>query len=453
MRLQQAFQINPGDVVSIIGAGGKTSLLIGLGYELMEEGWRVLATATTRLTHDQLNLFPAAIPVRAGADAISNALNDHRFVLLYERIEHDQAVGVNPRAVQQLLDRVDSDVLLVEADDSGSKLLKAPFSGEPIIPDGTSLVIPVASMGVIGHPLDARHVYNPEAISVRYGFPMGAEIKSPWLAQIMRDEALGLSGVPDGVRVVGFLNQTPEKGYGRIRARVIARLALRSSRMHGIALGEVRGAEPVHELHRPVGAVILAAGMSTRMGQHKILMPWSDGHSIIEHIIHQLFKARIDPITVVTGHKAKEVKALLKPLDVNIVYNRGYRTGEMLSSVKAGLRAMPDHTAAALIVLGDQPRIQAKVLYQLLNAYALGHGDLIIPSYDKRRGHPLLLGRRYWPEMLSLPRDGAPRDLINTHADAIHYVTANNDSVLRDVDTPRDYEEERWKAGLGRFKP
>lgn len=448
MRLLEAFDIHPGDVVSIIGAGGKTSLLIGLGYELIETGCRVLATTTVGLDEHQLTLVPAALPISSSASEISQALSDHQFVFLYEGVRDGRVIGANPEYIQSLLDAVDSDVLLVEADTSNNLPVKAPFDGEPIIPSGTSLVIPVVSFGAYGKPLDEKHIYNARAIIDRYGFPEGALIKSAWLAQILRDETLGLRGIPDRMRVMAFLNQTPTRGYGRFRARVVAQLAMKSNRISGVVLGEVRGAEPVYEIQRPIGAVVLAAGMSTRMGQHKLLLPWLEGRTIIEHIIHQLIKSRIDPIVVVTGHNARDVKQLLKPLDLEIVHNKVYKTGEMLSSIKVGISAMPPHIAAAMVVLGDQPGIQPKTIYQLLSAFAVTRRDIVIPSYQMRRGHPMLIGRRYWPEIIKAEGATTLRDILQTHEDRIEYVTVDNDSVLRDVDTPQDYRDERHRYGL-----
>jgi molybdenum cofactor cytidylyltransferase len=118
--------------------------------------------------------------------------------------------------------------------------------------------------------------------------------------------------------------------------------------------------------------------------------------------------------------------------------------------VKAGLRAMPDHIAAAMVVLGDQPRIQPKTVGMVMGAYAEGQGDIVAPSYNMRRGHPIMIDRRYWKDILDLPPDGAPRDVINANADQIAYVVVDNDSVLKDVDTPEAYDAERRKAGLER---
>jgi molybdenum cofactor cytidylyltransferase len=451
MKFQKAFDINPGDVVALIGAGGKTSLMVALGYELAEAGWRVLATTTTRIGEDQLRLMPHAMQYGAGALAISQVLSENRFVFLYDEIRDGKVYGPRPEWIPGLLDSVDSDVLLIEADGARGLPLKAPFPHEPVIPPETSLVVPIASLAVLGEPLDDKHVYNPQAMTDKYGFFPGSRVKSPWVAQVLRDDELGLYGIPPKARVVAFLNQTPAQGYLRGRARMIARLTLRSPRINGVALGSVRGTGSVHEVQRPVGAVVLAAGMSTRMGQPKVLLPWVDGKTILEHILEQLIRTRIDHISVVVGHNADEVKQAINHLGVKIVRNRAYKTGEMLSSLKAGLKSMPDNMAAALVVLGDQPRIQPKVIYQILTAYAEGAGDIVAPSFQMRRGHPMLIGRRFWPEILSLPAKGAPRDVINAHQDEIAYVNVDNDSVLRDIDTPQDYDQERYSAGLGRY--
>ncbi len=448
MRLHQALRVLRGDVVAFTGAGGKTSALITLGHELAEAGWRVLATTTLPVNAEQLDLPPASVRCAAGFDAISNALTAHRFVFLYDHVSSGSAYGPPLAWVTRLLDAVDSDVLLIEADTARALPMKAPGADEPVIPPETSLVVPVVSLVVLGKPLDEAHVYNAPAIMARYGFTEGARVRSPWVAQVLRDETLGLRGVPAQARVVGLINGTPASGYFRGRARAIAQWALRSSRFEGIAIGSVRGAVPVHEVQRHIGAVVLAAGMSTRMGQPKVLLPWAEGRTIIEHILHQLILSKLDHITVVTGHLSREVTAQVKPYAVQTVYNRAFRTGEMLSSLKAGLRALPAHVTAALVVLGDQPRIQPRVVMQVLMAYAEGRGEIIVPSYEMRRGHPILLDRRCWHEILDLPEDGSLRDVIYAHAEQIAYVAVDTDSVLRDVDTPQDYDDERQRAGL-----
>lgn len=448
MKLREAFNIVPGDVVSFIGAGGKTSTLFALGHELAEAGWRVLATTTARLDPDQVSLMPSVVSTGRGARSISAALEDRRFVFVRDDRSSRGNGALSSSAISWLLDSVDADVLLIEADGAQGLPFKAPFAHEPMIPTETTLTIPIVSLSVLGKPLNEAHVYNPNAMIERYGFYQDSPVKSPWVAQVLRDEELGLRGVPEKARVMVWLNGSPPTGYFRGRARLIARLILRSPRVYGVAIGSARGSDPVQEVQRSVGALVLAAGMSRRMGQPKVLMPWANGKPIIEHILDQLIMARLDHISVVTGHRAPEVAAIASKLDIPTVFNAEFATGEMLSSVKAGLRAMPEHVAAALIVLGDQPRIQPRVIAQVLSAYAEGANEIVAPSFNQRRGHPILIDRRLWNEILALPPDGAPRDVINAHADRIAYVNVDTDSVLSDVDTPQEYAQERSRAGL-----
>jgi molybdenum cofactor cytidylyltransferase len=120
----------------------------------------------------------------------------------------------------------------------------------------------------------------------------------------------------------------------------------------------------------------------------------------------------------------------------------------MLSSLQTGLRALGPEFSAAMIVLGDQPQLDNRIVGELLSAYAEGKGRIVAPSYRQRRGHPILIDRSLWSEILDLPSNGAARDVINKHAADTYYVNVSTDSILRDIDTPDDYQQERRRAGL-----
>ncbi len=462
MRLCQAFDISRGDVAAFVGAGGKTSLMVGLGYELAESGWRVLATATTAIPAEQLSLYPHAMRYDSGAEAISQALGEYQFVFLYDKSTWQKGVVSGPREdwARELLDSVDSDVLLVEADRSDGMPFKAPFENEPWIPPETSLVVPIASLAALGKPLDDAHIYNPAAMVDQYGFVQNSPVKSPWLAQVLRDADLGLKNVPEQARVVLFLNRTPERGYLHGRARMIARLSLQNPRIQAVAIGSVRGAEPVHEVQRAVGAIVLASGESSGKHPPSMLLSAGGGKTILAHVTEQLIRSRIAPICVAAARWAREARAAVKPLGVKVVTsrarasaprrtNRGngafdtendrlalphllHLNGEALSALKAGLRAMPAHIAAVLVVSGDHPRLQPKVLYQLLSSYARGAEDLLVPRYQASLGQPILIGRRYWPDILSLSRKESLHDLFEEYRDNIACVEVASDTILCD---------------------
>jgi molybdenum cofactor cytidylyltransferase len=186
-----------------------------------------------------------------------------------------------------------------------------------------------------------------------------------------------------------------------------------------------------------IAAIVLAAGQSRRMGQNKLFLPYA-ASTVIDTIITELIACDgVRDIVVVTGHEAERVADHLKIYPVRYVFNPAYAQAEMLVSIQTGLRALPDSITAALIVLGDQPRLRREIVQRVIDA---AESDaLIVPSFDMKRGHPILISRSVWPSILMLPPEASLRDVIRAHADHIRYITFDDDSVLRDIDTPEDY--------------
>jgi len=191
-----------------------------------------------------------------------------------------------------------------------------------------------------------------------------------------------------------------------------------------------------------ISAIILAAGQSKRMGQPKMLLPWGKS-TVIEYVITAFLNAGIEDVIVVTGGVREQVESVISQYQVRKIHNTDYAAGEMLSSIHCALRAMPEQVQAALIGLGDQPQVQEKDVRLICEEYRSSKFSLIVPSFQKRRGHPWLVTRRLWGEILELKPPESPRDFLNRHADEIHYVNVDTPSVLADLDTPEDYRKSR----------
>jgi molybdenum cofactor cytidylyltransferase len=187
-----------------------------------------------------------------------------------------------------------------------------------------------------------------------------------------------------------------------------------------------------------VAAIILAAGQSKRMGRNKMLLPFGRS-TVIETIVTEVTACKLSEVAIVTGYEREKIEALLVNSPVRCVFNPDFAHDEMIVSIQVGLRALPSEIDAALIILGDQPHIQSAIVQQVIIAYPLG--SLIIPSYQSKRGHPVLLDRSLWADILNLSPTFTLRDFIRSHEDQIRYVEVDSDSVLRDVDTPEDYQE------------
>jgi molybdenum cofactor cytidylyltransferase len=194
-----------------------------------------------------------------------------------------------------------------------------------------------------------------------------------------------------------------------------------------------------------ISAIILAAGSSSRMGQPKMLMPWGDT-TILGQVVSVIGSCGISDISVITGGARelieKEILRLGKELAVRSVFNPNHESGEMLSSLQAGLLEQQPEVEATLIGLGDQPQIHAGTVKDIITAFRQSGDKLIIPSFEKRRGHPLLIPRLFWPDILQMEAPDTLRDFINSHVDKILYVDGDA-SVLQDIDTPEEYRKAR----------
>jgi len=190
-----------------------------------------------------------------------------------------------------------------------------------------------------------------------------------------------------------------------------------------------------------VSALVLAAGLSRRMGTNKLLLPFGE-RTVLGQVVTLLAGCPLGEIIVVTGHEREKIEEMLRryhgPRGVlRFVYNPHYATGEMLSSIQAGLAALRSDCEAALIVLGDQPQIQQRVVEQVIAARA--PGAVVIPSSNQRGGHPILIGRACWAEVLALPHTANLREVLRAHAGWVRYVEVDTETILRDMDTPEDY--------------
>jgi molybdenum cofactor cytidylyltransferase len=190
-----------------------------------------------------------------------------------------------------------------------------------------------------------------------------------------------------------------------------------------------------------ITAIVLAAGLSRRMGRPKPLLPWGQ-RTVIECITATLQEAPVDEILVITGHEHAAVARCLAGGPARVVFNPDYAAGEMLSSIQAGLRASSAAASAALLVLGDQPRLERPIVEQVVGAFRAGRGQIVAPSYQMRRGHPLLIGRPYWEAILALADGQTLRGLMRGAGDAIFHVETTSPAVLQDMDTPDEYQRQ-----------
>lgn len=202
-----------------------------------------------------------------------------------------------------------------------------------------------------------------------------------------------------------------------------------------------------------LGAIILSAGQARRMGTLKQLLPWQGGQTVLDTVIkNTLACPDIDgPVILVLGAGAQAIRPALAPVSdsrLYIVENSDWPQG-MLSSIKAGLGHLPPDCQGFMLILGDQPLVSCQVISALAAHFKAGSAPLIIPTFDGRRGHPVVVHRRFLPEIQSLTGDVGLRELVNRYGQQVCYFEVGNQGILIDLDCPGDYAKYRPQAGRG----
>jgi molybdenum cofactor cytidylyltransferase len=183
-----------------------------------------------------------------------------------------------------------------------------------------------------------------------------------------------------------------------------------------------------------IAALVLAAGQSSRMGGRNKLLQKVDGQPLLLHAVDAAEGSRARPVVVVTGHAQPEVAALLQGRHAWTVHNPAYASG-MASSLRAGLSALPGDVDGVVVLLGDMPGVDADTVDRLIDAFDPDRGAAIVAAASQgRRGNPVLLARRFFPEVREIEGDQGAKPILQAYPDQIRLVECG--AAFTDLDTP-----------------
>jgi molybdenum cofactor cytidylyltransferase len=186
-----------------------------------------------------------------------------------------------------------------------------------------------------------------------------------------------------------------------------------------------------------IAGVVLAAGMSRRLGRPKQLL-MLDGLPLVAHVVDRALASSLDDVVVVMGARTKDVQDALAGRSVRFVQNERFEEGQG-TSLAAGIAALPADVGAAVVLLGDQPGISPATIDRVTAAYREQGAPVVMARYGEQRGHPVLFGREIFPELMALGGDMGGREVVRTHRDQLVLVDGGADAPPSDVDT-----EEAW---------
>lgn len=194
-----------------------------------------------------------------------------------------------------------------------------------------------------------------------------------------------------------------------------------------------------------IWAVILAAGESKRMGKPKLLLPFGE-KTIIETVIDNVVKSKVEKIMVVLGSNRKKIEKKIRDYPVKIIVNPHYAKG-MLSSVQEGFHALPHDTQAVLVVLGDQPAVSSDIINEIIEAFQRTGKGIVVPVYKGNRGHPVLMEMKYRDEVEKLSPEVGLRGIVYNHPEDVLEVHVGTPGILQDIDNAEDYKRELKNKG------
>lgn len=462
MKLAQALRLNPrptlpptstnlGEAVAFVGAGGKTTALFQLARELTPP---VIVTATAHLGVWQIPLADRHIiaSTPAALEAIEHTLSG--VILVTGGIKEDRTQPLEEPAIKWLREfcGYHSLPLLVEADGSRQKPLKAPGEHEPPIPDFAETVLVLAGLSGLGKPLREEYVHRPGIFARLSGLQAGETITPAALVRVLNHPQGGLKNIPAGARRVALLNQA-DTAELQAQAKAIAKDL--QPAYEAVVISSLQEKQ-IHAVHEPVAGIILAAGEAQRFGQSKQLLDWR-GEPFVRAVAKTAVEAGLSPVVVVTGAYADKVEAAVEGLPVKIAYNEAWQSGQA-SSIRQGVKTLTDplrhsvppppfsaesrgkrgRPGGAIFLLADQPQVTLTILRALVEEHASTLAPVIAPMIEDRRANPVLFDRVAFPDLMKLEGDVGGRGIFSKYN--VSYLPWHDDALLLDVDTPEHYQ-------------
>ncbi len=192
-----------------------------------------------------------------------------------------------------------------------------------------------------------------------------------------------------------------------------------------------------------ISAIILAAGMSSRMGSPKQLLQLGS-RPLIRIVTENVLASSVDEVLVVTGCQARAVDAAINGLPVKTIFNPHYKQGQG-SSLTQGVKAIDVNASAFLVFMCDQPLITSSLINMVINEFKERRSLALRPTYNGMPGHPVIFSYSMSAEMKALKGDAGARQVLKKLGTKVDYMPVQDEAVIFDIDTPKNFEELKVK--------
>lgn len=434
LSLAKALRASGTSRIAFTGAGGKTTAVFRLARELLGKNLRVLVTTTTHFSETQVQQGDHHLKFEAFTKQVPD-LPEGIIVLSSGKVVDGRVTGLSPDEARMLGEYSERAALplIIEADGSRLRPVKAPAAHEPVLPAFVDTVVVTAGLSALGRPLGPEAVHRPTRFAALSGLEMGAALTGDAVAAILKHPDGGLKGVPEHSRKIALLNQADTAESQSAGSRMADRLL---EEFDSVVVAALQKPDGVYLAREPVAGIVLAAGGSSRMGTPKQMLHWR-GKPLVLRAAETALAAGCSPVVVVTGAEPGPVARAVAHLPVQVVHNSDWSEGQS-TSVRAGLMVLPERTGGALFLLVDQPFVDAPLLRTLMEMHARSLAPVVAPLIDEQRGNPVLFDRDTFPDFDEIRGDRGGRQLFSRYSTT--WVPWHDARALLDVDTLPDYE-------------
>jgi len=251
--LKEAFGIRPGEVISLVGAGGKTTLMSALARELCDGNESVITTTTTKIFEWQAPGEKLIIEADENKmlELAVQALQQYRHITLASKKMPDvnKLDGISPQMIIKLADLEQVDYIIIEADGAARKPLKAPNATEPVIPSNTSLVIAIVGIDALNKKLDRENVFRPEIVSKLTGLAIREPVTPDAITTLVTHNKGITKGSPSGARIIPVINKMDiTKSGAEAEALAYKILEVEHPEIERVVLCQLQSVEPVVDI-------------------------------------------------------------------------------------------------------------------------------------------------------------------------------------------------------------
>jgi molybdenum cofactor cytidylyltransferase len=450
--LKSALRLPVAPRLALVGAGGKTTVLFAIARQYRGP---VLVTTTTHLAASQLALADRFFEIHRPEqlEQLGEKPGPGITLIVGPPAGEGRVSGLNPDSLDRT--RIIADEwqvpLLIEADGSRMRPLKAPGEDEPAIPSFVDQVVIVAGMSGLGQPLTEKWVHRPERFAALAELTIGKPISIEPLARVLLHPEGGLKNIPAGAQRSFLLTQADQPGLQSQAYSLAHELLPQVASVVVVSTGVANSIEPgrssqgeidpalkpqVLNVVERVSGIILAAGASQRMGQPKQLLDWH-GQPFVRAVARSALSAGLSPVIVVTGAQAAEVRSAVDDLILQVVFNPEWEGGQA-TSIRTGLQSVQEEIGAAVFLLADQPQISPSLIRSLIERHATTMAPIVAPQAGGRRANPVLFDLTTFPALEKLEGDIGGRAVFASYP--IEWLEWQDENILLDVDFPEDYQ-------------